>query len=329
MRKYILKTASYLLATTLAVSVAGTISMDGSATEKYKKVSKKHYKIEKDKLVNKKSKEQLKGFLEFDGRLYKNARLFTGLADGVYYKKGEKGTGDFGKYYYKDGMKFTGSLKSFVYNNGVKASGIIDGKLYKNGRLATGLVNAKKLYVKGVLSKGAFYFKGTWYLDAIVDTKKMTAIKEYENARKIAVKNDYTVESWNAFLKVLNENQLKMTATENTTEIYAAATVAITKAKNQLVISPAMAVIKAINALHDDSSLEEILAVEKLYNNLSEAERLKISEYTLAVLIEFKEFALEDDDSDDDGDYGDYEDDDDDSGDYEDEDDFGDYEDED
>ncbi|MGG0658370.1 bifunctional metallophosphatase/5'-nucleotidase [Rummeliibacillus pycnus] len=126
------------------------------------------YKISHGKLVAKSSGKVVKGFKTFNGKLYKNGKLYTGLKGHVYYINGKVGTGTYKGIYYVKGKVFTGvdskSGKFYVKGKVNKGLTLYNGKLYNGTTLNKGLVlYSGKLYNGATLNKGLVLYKGKLY----------------------------------------------------------------------------------------------------------------------------------------------------------------------
>lgn len=184
MKKYNLKfvkpVASLILGSAVIVGSLSTIEIEADASS--------NYKIVDGKLVKKSNGKVVQGFKTFNGKLYKNGKLYTGLKGKTYYKNGKKATGKYKGIYYVKGKVFTGidskSGKYYVngkinkglsiyngklYNGTTFNKGIVvyKGKLYNGAKLNKGLVLYEgKLYNGSKLNKGIIQYKALWYKNA-------------------------------------------------------------------------------------------------------------------------------------------------------------------
>ncbi|MGE7919916.1 hypothetical protein ACQKM9_13415 [Viridibacillus sp. NPDC093762] len=131
------------------------------------------YKITKGKLVSKSTSKIVKGIKTFNGKVYKDGKLLTGIKSGLYYKKGIKSTGWYKGKWYEKGKALTGFGKNTgkLYINGKLAMGNwYKGKWYENGKALTGLgKNTGDLYVNGVINTGKYLYKNKLYDGAVLN----------------------------------------------------------------------------------------------------------------------------------------------------------------
>lgn len=171
--KFVKPAASLILgATVLIGSLATTESADAASSK---------YQVSNSKLVVKKTGKSVKGYKQYNSKLYKDGKLYTGLKGGIYYKGGKKGTAKYKGVYYSKGRAYTG-LKNNTY--------------YKEGKVATGWYGkgeARTYYVKGkpltgiAAGTGRYFKKGKlstgWYGDGAkrtyyVQGKPLTGVSE-------------------------------------------------------------------------------------------------------------------------------------------------------
>ena len=188
-------TAIALSATMLASAVAVTPGVASAKTT---------YKIVNGKLVDAKTKKVVKGYKMFNGKLYKDGKLFKGIYKETYYNKGKKASYWYeGIYYHQgkpytgysgqqklrfdDGLPLTGTYKKILFEDGKRFKGWKDKKYYMNGLLANGNVTINgqtykfKDGVKQDFSLTIMHTNDTHaHLDSVA--KRVTAINEIRKA---------------------------------------------------------------------------------------------------------------------------------------------------
>lgn len=150
-----------------AALVLSTISLPGTSS------ATTNYTVVKSKLVHKKTKKNVKGYVQFNKKLYANGSLFTGTYKKKYYKAGVLFTGTANKIVYVKGVKLTGKKNGIRYKNGKKLTGTYAQKFYKNGLLFTGSYKGIR-YTQGTLFNG--YVKEKYYRNGVLFEGKMDGV---------------------------------------------------------------------------------------------------------------------------------------------------------
>jgi|GEM_PF-1104209 len=178
--KFVKPAASLILgATVLIGSLATSESVDAASSK---------YQVSNSKLVVKKTGKTVKGYKQFNSKLYKDGKLYTGLKGGIYYKNGKKGTAKYKGVYYSKGKAFTGLKSNTYYKNGKVATGWYGkdsahiyyvkgkpftgigantGRYFKNGKLSTGWYGdgaKRSYYVKGKAFTGISEKTGRYFV---------------------------------------------------------------------------------------------------------------------------------------------------------------------
>lgn len=87
------KAAALTLAATMALGIFAGMRVEADAKEKIKTVKKADSTKKNNKLVNKKTGKVIKGYVTYDGKLYKDGVIFKGTVNGITYSAGKKATG--------------------------------------------------------------------------------------------------------------------------------------------------------------------------------------------------------------------------------------------
>ncbi len=162
--------------------------------------AKTTYKIVNGKLVDVKTKKVVKGYKTYNGKLYKDGKLFKGIYKNTYYNKGKKASYWYNDVYYhqgkpytgysgqqklrfKDGLPLTGEYNKILFEDGKRFNGWKDSKYYLKGHLANGnvTINGKTYKFKdGVKQDFSLTIMHTNDTHAHLDSvaKRVTAINE-------------------------------------------------------------------------------------------------------------------------------------------------------
>ena len=162
--------------------------------------AKTTYKIVNGKLVDIKTKKVVKGYKTYNGKLYKDGKLFKGIYKNTYYNKGKKASYWYNDVYYhqgkpytgysgqqklrfKDGLPLTGEYNKILFEDGKRFNGWKDSKYYLKGHLANGnvTINGKTYKFKdGVKQDFSLTIMHTNDTHAHLDSvaKRVTAINE-------------------------------------------------------------------------------------------------------------------------------------------------------